>query len=184
MKRATVALAMCLAMSAGTAGSGAAQGRVARHSAPSRLDRTVSVYAAVIRELVARDHAFGVSDTGVVYVLDGSVEGAGDPMRSATGHPRRFPPALKRRLRKALGDLPAMRFVEDRASVIVGDPPGHVIDNGVLLTLGPIKGVPTRFEVASSLWVNGLAGQWQTYVVVPAGRGWKVGGTTGPIAIS
>jgi len=187
MKRATVVLTTCLTMIAfggGTSGSAAAQGRTARHSASSRLDRTVSIYAAVIRELVAKDHAFGVSDTGVVYVLDGSVEGAEDPMRAATVHPRPFKPAMKRRLRRALAELPAMRFVKDRTAVITGEAPGHVIDHGVLLTLGPIKGGRGHMEVGSSLWVNGFAGQWQTYVVVPAGPGWKVARTTGRMVIS
>ena len=186
MKRATVVLAACLTMitfGTSTPGSSAAQAS-ARLSASSRLDRTVSVYAAVIRELVARSHGFGVSDTGVVYVLDGSVDGAEDPMRAANVHPRPFKPALKRRLRKALDELPAMQFVKDRAAVITGEAPGHVIDHGVLLTLGPIKGGRARMEVGSSLWVNGLAGQWQTYVVVPAGPGWKVAGTTGRMVIS
>jgi len=187
MKRAMVVVVMCLATPAfgtATAGPVAAQGPRVQRSAPSRIERTVSVYAAVIRELIARDRAFGVSATGVVYVLDGSVEGAGDPLRAATVRPRRFKSALKRRLRKALADLPVVRFVHDRTEVVIGDPPGHVINNGVLLTIGPIKGGSARVEVGSSLWVNGLAGQWQTYVVVEAGRGWKVAGTTGPVAIS
>jgi hypothetical protein len=172
------------AFGAGATGPVAAQELLARRSSPSRIERTVSIYAAVIRELVARDRAFGVSATGVVYVLDGSVDGAGNPLRAVTVHPQRFKSALKRRLRKALADLPALRFVHNRAEVVTGDPPGHVINNGVLLTLGPIKGGSARVEVGSSLWVNGLAGQWQTYVVVEAGRRWKLAGTTGPVAIS
>jgi hypothetical protein len=55
---------------------------------------------------------------------------------------------------------------------------------GVLLSLGPIEGNATKVEVGNSLWINGLAGQWLTYVLETRGDTWRVTGTAGPMAIS
>jgi hypothetical protein len=54
--------------------------------------------------------------------------------------------------------------VTQRDSVVVGfeagSAPGHVKKGGVLLSLGPIEPSGNRVEVETSLWINGLAGQW------------------------
>jgi hypothetical protein len=67
------------------------------------------------------------------------------------------------------------------------DVPGSISPKNVpepSLSLGPIDGTGNRVEVANSLWINGLAGQWLTYVVEWRGGTWEVTGTTGPMAIS
>ena len=154
--------------------------------------RSVAIYSSVIRQLVTKDHTFGQGDPGfeVVYVLDGPVEGAEDSMKTTSEYvpARPFGEDVKAALKEELVDLPPIVFVRDRASVIAGErsgpSPGHVINDGVLLTLGPIIGGERRVEVGSNLWINGRAGLWITYVVKHRGAEWNVTGTTATVAIS
>jgi hypothetical protein len=156
-----------------------------RTKAQGEAERAVAIYAAVIRQLVTKDHTFGGADPGfkAVYVLDGPVKGAGDSDTTvdALASETRFGPDVKEGLRTALADLPPLRFVKDRRSVITA---GHVLNDGVLLTLGPILGAGPDVKVSNSLWIDVLAGQWLTYVLKQTGTGWKVVGTDGPVAIS
>jgi hypothetical protein len=152
------------------------------------------IYAAVIRQLVTRDHTFGGADPGfrVIYVLDGVVEGAEDPEKPVDEHDpeRPFSHDLKDAMRSlsALAGVPPIEFVAERGSVVVGEDsgkrPGHVKAGGVLISLGPIEGAGDRVEVGNSLWINGQAGQWLTYVVEYRKGVWHLTGTTGQMAIS
>jgi hypothetical protein len=145
----------------------------------------------VIRRLVTRDHGFGGADPGfqVVYVLDGPVARAGDPMApiDAARPATPFDSAEQDAIRGALADLPPIEFVGRRALVVVGTndgrAPGRVKGRGVLLTLGPIRG-GEKVRVPASLWLSGLAGRWLTYVVQQRGERWTVTGTAGPVTIS
>jgi hypothetical protein len=157
-------------------------------------DRAAKIYAAVIRQLVTKDHTFGRADPGfkVVYVLDGVVEDAEDPSKPVDAqdptHP--FSHDLKGgvQILSRLGDLPPIRFVPERDPVVAGirsgSSPGHVKNGGVLISLGPIEGNATRVRVGNSLWISGLAGQWLTYVLEQRDGDWTVRGTSGPMAIS
>jgi hypothetical protein len=163
-------------------------------SAPMRAEtrRTIDIYAAVIRRLVTRDHTFGQTEPPfeVIYVLDGAVQGAADPQRTLDEPDRaqRFASEIKDGLTEELEDLPELTFVGRRSAVIegAGDAagPGRVMNGGVLLTLGPIVARGSNAEVEASLWLNGLAGQWLTYVVRKREGTWEVTGTTGPVSIS
>jgi hypothetical protein len=167
----------------GTAGPAASQAAV---------ERTVDIYASVIRQLVTKDHTFGRADPGfkIVYVLDGPLEGAEDSMKTTDQYTPKesFSEDVKGGLQEKLADLPPITFVRERSSVIEGDKggssTGHVINNGVLLTLGPIVGSERRVEVGSNLWIDGLAGLWISYVVQQTAGEWKLTGTTGTVAIS
>lgn len=112
-----------------------------RTKARLEAERTVGIYASVIRQLVTKDHTFGGADPGskAVYVIDGPVKGAGDSFTTVDKLTSEAPfgPDVKEGLRTALADLPPLTFVEERESVITA---GHVINRGVLLTLGPILG--------------------------------------------
>jgi hypothetical protein len=121
--------------------------------------------------------------------MDGVVKGAGDLDGSvADGPAEAFSETVKAELNAALADLPPLRFVASRDSVVVGtkggSSPGYVKKGGVLLSLGPIEGDGNRVEVGNSLWISGLAGQWLTYVLGVRDGVWRVSGTAGPIAIS
>lgn len=61
---------------------------------------------------------------------------------------------------------------------------GGVKNDGVVITLGPIPEGENRVEVQASLYAGPLAGTWLTYVVRLSSQGWRVTGTTGPVAIS
>jgi hypothetical protein len=157
-------------------------------------DRAPAIYAAVVRQLVTKDHTFGGADPGfdVVYVLDGVVEDAADPSKRATAHDPEEPFSHDVRdgvrMLSTLADLPPVEFVAERHSVVAGtrggSSPGHVKNGGVLISLGPIEPKGKRVNVEASLWINGLAGEWLTYVLEERDGTWKVTGTTGPMAIS
>jgi hypothetical protein len=161
--------------------------------APEWPQRDALIYAAVVRQLVTKDHTFGGGDPGfkVVYIVDGVVEGAEDSMKTLDElDPKRpFGHDLKDGVRflSAAADLPDVEFVPERDAVVVGAGsagPGHVKNEGVLITLGPIEGSGKRVEVGNSLWINGLAGQWLTYVLELQDDVWRITGTTGTVAIS
>jgi hypothetical protein len=161
--------------------------------AAKSTNRSAAIYAAVVRQLVTKDHTFGGSaDPGfkVVYVLDGVVVDAADPSKPADAHDPKepFSPDVKDGVRflSTLADLPRVEFVPERASAVAGasaSSPGQVKNRGVLISLGPIGLRGKTVEVETSLWINGLAGEWLTYVLERDGT-WKVTGTTGPRAIS
>ena len=160
--------------------------------APAGDDREAAIYSAVIRQLVMKDNTFGSAPMSfkVVYVLDRPIEGAADPQAQVSGGSSQeaFSESFKAAVRARLADLPPVKFVRTRNSVVVGEnagsSPGHVRAGGVLITLGPIRGGEGIVRVPNSWWMNGLAGQWLTYELHQPGAGWKVTGISGPIAIS
>jgi hypothetical protein len=143
---------------------------------------TAGIYAAVIRQLVTTDGA--APSYRAIYVLDGAAPSAGYPSEW-TDAKDRFDAALKTDLRTALTDLPPLTFITRRSTVVAGTQQYlHVIDGGVLLTLGPVRPHGAQVEVASNRWVNLQNGWWATYVLNQAPTGWRVVGKTGPVAIS
>jgi hypothetical protein len=162
-------------------------------SAAESTNRSAAIYAAVVRQLVTKDHTFGGADPGfkVVYVLDGVVVDAADPSKPPSAHDPKEPFSHDVKdgvsFLSTLAELPPVEFVASRHSVVVGgssSSPGQVKNSGVLISLGPIEPDGERVEVETSLWINGLAGQWLTYVLAQRNGAWKVTGTTGPMAIS
>lgn len=149
------------------------------------VSRAAAIYSAVIRQLVTNDASRGAGAIKRVYVIDGAVGSAEDPQQSLSRQrPPRFDPAVKDGIITALSDLPPLTFISDRSAVVAGQGPGHVIHGGVLLTLGPIRGDGGTVTVGNSYWINGLDGQWLTYVVQERATGWTIKGTAGPAAIS
>src|SRR6266508_2969629 len=160
--------------------------------AAQSTNRSAAIYAAVVRQLVTKDHTFGGADPGfkVVYVLDGVVVDAADPSKPPSAHDPKEPFShdVKDGVRflSTLADLPPVEFVASRHSVVAGaspSSPGEVKNGGVLISLGSIEPDGKRVEVETSLWINGLAGQWLTYLLEQKDGSWAVTGTTGPMAI-
>jgi hypothetical protein len=149
------------------------------------IDRSMAIYSAVIRRLVTKDHTFGQGESpfGHVYVVDGVVPKAGRVNQSFTAEPEEpFSDDLKRGIREELLDLPPIVFVPDRESALGGA--GSVLNDGVIITLGPIQPSGNRVKVENNLWCGGLCGQWLTYVVERQDDRWRITGTVGPYAIS
>jgi hypothetical protein len=189
--RSSAVLGLCLAVLASACAASTnenAANRTPRDDPGSQASRTAAIYAAAIRKLVTEDHTFGGADPGfkVVYVIDGPVPHAEDPSRTLDElRPAApFGADVKRELVRELAGLPPLRFVPDRGSVVAGEPPGHVINGGVLLTLSSPTGADDKVRLGNSLWINGLAGTWQTYILERRADGWRVTGRSGPVAIS
>jgi hypothetical protein len=159
-----------------------------------KTNRDANIYAAVVRQLVRKDNTFGGGDPGfkIVYVINGTVEDAADPTNPLKEYEAEepFPHDVQDGVRfmSKLHDLPPVEFVSERDSVVTrehgGSDPGRVKNHGVLIALGPIQTTGNTVEVATSLWINGLAGQWLTYVLAESNGRWKFTGTTGTMAIS
>jgi hypothetical protein len=147
--------------------------------------RVVSIYEAVLRQLVTTgDSTFGPNPQfPVIYLLDQAKEAAANAESPGTaGTP--LPDEVKRGLLAALSDLP-LEFVSDDDSVIIPiEEGGGVKNKGVVVTVGPIPMGENQVEVEASLYAGPLAATWLTYVVKRSSQGWRVAGTTGPVAIS
>jgi hypothetical protein len=147
--------------------------------------RAVSIYEAVIRRLVTtEDSTFGPNPKfPVIYLLDQAREGAANP-ESSGGEGAPLPAEVKAELLSALSDLP-VEFVSDDGAVIIPiEEGGGVKDEGVVVAVGPIPDGDEQVEVEASLYAGNLAATWLTYVVKRSSQGWRVTGTTGPVAIS
>jgi hypothetical protein len=155
--------------------------RPVEQTAPSpRPDRASAVYASVVRELVESDRFFALAR--VIYVRDGAIKDAAE-VRSSRQEPKAsFSEALKKDVANALSDLAPVRFVVEQKSVLNRD--GAVRNDGVLITLGPIRDHGKGVEVSCNAWMKGRDNRWLTYVVRPKGETWAVTGTTGPMAIA
>jgi hypothetical protein len=151
-------------------------------------ERTAAIYTAVIRQLVMKDHTFGQGPAPFkrVFVVDGAIRTAEEPLAGTDRPPKSFSLAVKLQILEALQDLPPVRFVADPDTVIV-DRNGcaQVKGGGVLISLGPIdKARGEAVRVPNGLFIACLGGQWLTYVLEPRAGTWRVVGTTGPVVIS
>jgi len=155
-------------------------------AAPKAQDALV--YAAVIRQLVAHDHGFGSAPSPYrhVYVLDGIVSTAADPMHLVEQPAKPFSDGLSRQIAAELEDLPPVSFVASRGLVITGSGPGQVVHRGVLVTVGRIVWIDRRTaKVANNRWASGLNGQWLTYILKLDHSSWRIAGVSGnKVAIS
>jgi hypothetical protein len=147
--------------------------------------RAVSIYEAVIRQLVTTgDSTFGDDPQfPVIYLLDRAKSEAANP-QTAQSEESPLSNEVKNGLRAALTDLP-IEFVSDEDAVIIPvEKGGGVKNDGVVVTVGLIPEGQDAVEVQASLYAGPLAATWLTYVVKRSSQGWKVTGTTGPVAIS
>jgi hypothetical protein len=171
----------------GSSGASTPQASGSRATQP-RPSQAAGVYAAVIRQLVTRDHGFGGAPSPYrhVYVLDGVVPSAANPNRLVEQPAKPFPVGFDRQLAAALPGLPSLSFVRSRDLAIAGAEPGHVVHRGVLISLGRIEWVDGRTaRVGNNRWGSGLNGQWLTYTVKYDQASWRVVGVSGnKIAIS
>jgi hypothetical protein len=182
----------------GTSGPGAAPTGDPSASDPSASDpsagdasadtKEAQVYVRVLARYLGPpgDTSFPEGTFKTVYVLDQAFPDAGDP-HGTTDKGSPIPAGIQRVLVVALAkDGFDLKFIADKKTVLE-DPEGcaQVKDGGILVTLGTIKGDDTSVQVGVSGFVACLGATWLTYVVRnEAGTGWKVTGTTGPMAIA
>ena len=96
-----------------------------------------------------------------------------------------FTPNLVQAISAKLHGLPPVTFVPQRGAVITGSGSGHVIQAGVLITLGRITRDHGTVSVANNRWATGLNGQWLRYLVRKTNGTWHVTGIArGTVAIS
>ncbi len=159
-----------------------------REHATKEVAAKIDIYTAVIRRLVTRDHTFGTGPSPFrhVYVINGPISKAGDPLGDHFGPaPRRFPAAVVKGLEKRLRSLPPLRFVSEANDLRTGKQgAGGVKRDGVILSLGHIERKKRDVQVSTGLWCGGTCGQWLTYVLSRRDGAWRITGTTGPYAIS
>ena len=150
-----------------------------------RIERDAEIYAAVIRQLIEKDHTYGGTDPRfkAVDILDGAVKGAGTSINGWRREPRhRFDEALKLALEERLSGLPPVTFVLRRTPIRY--PIRDRKNRRALVAVGPIVGDGLRVEVSAYLAINGYPTTWLTYVVRERANGWRVVGTTGPLVIT
>jgi hypothetical protein len=148
--------------------------------------RTSAIYAAVIRQLVSKDHYLG---EGPPFERVFVVRTAGDPYVGTESPPRPLSSAVERGILEALRDLPPVHLVADPDTVIVDEKscrgPG-VRRGAVLISVGPIARARGEAVTVASFVVSGCLGkngQWLTFVLEPEDGSWRVVGTKG-LAIS
>ncbi|HVG87718.1 MAG TPA: hypothetical protein VM823_02025 [Gaiellales bacterium] len=159
-----------------THGSG---GNIRPAAGAERAEHNGLIYAAVLRQLIEVDHGFGRAPSPYrhVYILDGPVAGAGNPMH-AMGVPRHaFGAGVKRQISHHVEGLPPVDFVRTQ--------PVHVPGRAVFVRLGPVRWVnDSTVHVSNSRWAHGRDGLWVTYVVRLGPAGWHVTAIVGPVALS
>jgi hypothetical protein len=131
------------------------------------------------------DNSFPGHTFTTAYVLDQAYPDAGDPI----GKPVRGTPIAlntQHQITAALAGVAPVVFIADRDTVIdVKEGCSQVKDGGILITLGPANGDDNEVKVPINGFVACLGATWLTYVVQnQPGTGWRVTGTTGPMAIA
>jgi hypothetical protein len=152
--------------------------------AAAAADGRTEIFIAVLRHYLQADTSFPPGTFRVVFILDHTEPGVGDPMRSENPPPG---PTINGQaaIVAALTDVASVQFVPSRASVIEHeDSCAAVRDEGILVTLGEPAGTGDRVTVPTFGYVACLGATWLTYVVERSGTEWKVTGTTGTTAIS
>jgi hypothetical protein len=149
--------------------------------------RETEIYVQVLRRYLGTpsENSFPDRTFATVYVLDQAHPDAADPKRTQeSGTPIR--PDTQQQITAALAPVAHVAFIAERTAVIEtrnGCP--QVKDGGILITLGTAKGDDREVQVAINGFVACLGATWLTYVVhKEPGRGWRVTGTTGSMAIS
>lgn len=144
-------------------------------------ERTVGIYASVLRQAFTHDHTFGRGKAPFrrIYVVDALLEGLGFP-RYDSGE-ERLSPEVKRGIADALADLPPVEFVAAEDDAQTAGTPGsqRVKNRGAIYSFGVIMGSGDRVEVESHMRCGNACALRLVYIVVRAGGGWRVEGDAG-----
>lgn len=144
-----------------------------------RTERTSTIYAAVLRQLLTEDHYLGEGQPFERVFVVGS---EGDPRAGTESPLAPFSAAVERGILEALRDLPPVRVLADPRTVIVDQKSCRgpaVARGGVLATLGPIAERRGEAVTVATFLVSGCLGkngQWLTYELEPEDGNWRVVG--------
>lgn len=167
------------------AGDSSARQATAREGSARVLQ--TAIYAPVLSRYLGTpaENSFPGHVFKTVYVLDHAFPNAGNPV-SKHEQGTLIAPSTQRQITAALAGIGHVAFIADQRTVVeTADGCMHVKDGGILITLGTLNGDSHRVKVAVGGFVTCLGATWLTYVVQnQPGSGWRVTGTTGPIAIS
>lgn len=193
----TAAAIIMAALALGTAGCGGPgpAGAPPAGQAPAR-DRPAAVqqagptqaeaYVQVLRRYLSTpaESSFSQAFT-MVYVINRAYPDAADP-NGTHGPGAPIASLTQRQVTAALAGMARVTFIADRGSVIEARGGcGQVRNGGILITVGPPVSHGNVARVAINGWVACLGATWLTYVLRDQpGAGWRVTGTTGPMAIS
>jgi hypothetical protein len=149
--------------------------------------REAEVYEQVLRRYLntPAENSFPEKTFKIVYVLDSVRSGAGDPTGDTLpGRP--IPSDVQARLIASLAPTAAVTFISDKGSVLdTSSGCATVRDGGIVITLGTIDDHDDQVTVGINGYVACLGATWLTYLLHDQpGTGWKVTGTTGPMAIA
>ncbi|GIM97602.1 hypothetical protein [Paractinoplanes toevensis] len=146
--------------------------------------KEAEVYVQVLRRYLGTpsENSFPDRTFETVYVLDQAYPDASDPM----GKPERGEPIGPDTRHQITSALARVAFIPDRTAVIeTRNGCAQVKDDGILITLATVNGDDHEVRVGINGFVACLGATWLTYVVHnEPGSGWRVTGTTGPMAIS
>jgi hypothetical protein len=154
--------------------------RTERTAPAPQPTRASAIYASVIRELVTSEGNF--ARARVIYVLDGAIKNAADPLSYRQEPTTSFSEGLKATVATAVSDVAPVRFVAEPGSAV--NRHGEVQNEGILVSLGTIRRHGKGLEVGCNAWMKGKDNRWLTFVVMRRGESWKVTGTPGPMAIA
>jgi hypothetical protein len=149
--------------------------------------REVEIYVQVLRRYLGtpQENSFPGQTFKTVYVLDQAYPDAGDP---SLKHERgtSISPNTQHQIAAALARVADVAFISDRTAVIeTRSGCAQVKDGGILITLGTANGDDHEVQVPINGFVACTGATWLTYVVHnEPDSGWRVTGTTGPMAVS
>jgi hypothetical protein len=146
----------------------------------------VEIFTAVLRRYLTTPGESSFSGSFAhVYVLNRTDGRAGEPLGTPRGAGTVIPAADQRAIAEALADLGEVTFVGNEDDVLETiDGCAQVRGGGILMTLGDPVGEASPVEVGLTGFVACLGATWLTYVIVRDASGWRVTGTTGPIAVA
>lgn len=142
-----------------------------------------AVYATVITSVAAADRPAG--GWPVLLVLDAPHAGVGDPPGKPPTRGTPFAPATRAAIASALRPVAPVRWVPSRAAAADdGAACPKAKDDGLVVTVGPVKEVAGHLEVGVDGWQTCQAAHTLTYRLDRTGTDWRITGTVGPQIVS
>ena len=150
--------------------------------APAELTEAeeAEIYATVIRQIYTEDDTYGGTfQPSRLYVIGITDDSAGEP--GVEANPTAIAEGVRQEVASRLADLPTeIVWVETQDEVALEPDTLEVEGKGAIITLGNIaRQEDDLVHVPGSIYVAGMAGGGQTYVVERMEGVWTITGNTG-----